>query len=150
MKSEDKETLRAAAKILESYPEYTSRLQFTGDTAACEFFSYRLSGEEREHFEVAFLDTQNRLITTERLFSGTLDGANVYPREVARAALLHNASAVILAHNHPSGSTEASHDDRNITTRVRDALNLLEVRTLDHIIVGYGGETLSFASKGYL
>ena len=103
---------------------------------------------EREHFVVLFLDSQHGVIETERLFSGTIDGAAVYPREIAKAALRRNAAAVILAHNHPSGLAEPSSADKRITDRIKAAMGLLDIRVLDHIIVGDG--CYSFAERGVL
>lgn len=109
----------------------------------------RLRDRDHEVFGVLFLDTRHRVIAFEELFRGTLDGASVYPREVAKAALRHNAAALILAHNHPSGVAEASASDLAITRRLKDALALLDVRVLDHIIVGDGVCT-SLAHAGLL
>lgn len=110
--------------------------QAMGDVATCgAFFRLRLAHENREHFEVAFLDAQHRLLAVERLFSGTIDGANVYPRIVLQRALAHNAGAVILAHNHPSGNSDPSIADKAITARLKEALSLVDVRLLDHFIV---------------
>ncbi|VAW93941.1 UPF0758 family protein, partial [hydrothermal vent metagenome] len=96
-----------------------------------------------------FLDTRHRVIEFEELFRGTIDGASVHPREVLRRALAHNAAAVILAHNHPSGIAEPSRADRHITERLTDALALVDVRVLDHLVVG-DGEVVSFAERGWL
>ncbi len=112
-----------------------------------EFLQYHLGGREREVFCCLFLDSQHRLLHCEDLFLGTLDGAAVYPREVAVRALRYRAAAVILAHNHPSGVAEPSAADRRITERLSAALGLLDVRVLDHIIVGRG-RTFSFAEQG--
>jgi len=113
------------------------------------FLSHHLGGREREVFTCLFLDNQHRLLRCEDLFFGTLDGAAVYPREVAVRALQYRAAAVILAHNHPSGVAEPSAADRRITERLREALGLLDIRVLDHIIVGRG-ESCSFAERGLL
>lgn len=113
------------------------------------FLSHHLGGREREVFTCLFLDSQHRLLRCEDLFFGTLDGAAVYPREVAVRALQYRAAAVILAHNHPSGVAEPSAADRRITERLREALGLLDIRVLDHIIVGRG-ESCSFAERGLL
>src|SRR5690606_6830700 len=104
---------------------------------------------EREVFAIIFLDTRNKVIAFDRLFYGTIDGASVYPREVAKAALQHNAAAVILAHNHPSGNPQPSEADRRLTRRLVDALGLLDIRVLDHFVVGEG-KPLSFAEQGLL
>ena len=119
-----------------------------GDVATCgAFFRLRLGGEEREHFEAAFLNTRHKLIAVERLFSGTLDGAEVHPRVVVQRALALNAAAVLLAHNHPSGHTEPSAADRALTTRLKSALGLVDVRLLDHFVVT-AGEAVSMAARG--
>ena len=112
------------------------------------FLLASLGDQPREVFAVMFLDNRHRIISFDELFFGTIDGASVYPREVVRAALEHNAAAVILAHNHPSGVAEPSHADRQITQRLKDALALIDVRVLDHMIVGE--EVLSFAERGLL
>ncbi|QEA38758.1 JAB domain-containing protein [Pistricoccus aurantiacus] len=102
-----------------------------------------------EEFAALFLDTQNRVIRFESLFRGTLDSASVYPREVARRALDLRAGAIIFAHNHPSGVAEPSGADRRITDRLKSALELFEIRVLDHFVVG-DGEVVSFAERGWL
>lgn len=117
---------------------------------AKQMFCLRLAGEDREHFEVAFLDTQNRLIEVERLFSGTVDACAVHVREIARKALLHNARSVILAHNHPSGSPEPSGADCALTRHIREALQLFEMRVLDHVIVTGPTTATSMADRGLL
>ena len=96
-----------------------------------------------------FLNNQHQLIKDEILFSGTIDGASVYPREVAKRALELNAAAVIFAHNHPSGHPEPSSADRAITKRLSGSLELFDIRVLDHIVVG-GAETVSFAERGLI
>lgn len=113
------------------------------------FLQHHLGGCTREVFTCLFLDNQHRLLQCDDLFLGTLDGAAVYPREVAVRALQYRAAAVILAHNHPSGVAEPSHADRRITERLCQALSLLDIRVLDHIIVGRGA-SCSFAEAGLL
>jgi DNA repair protein RadC len=107
------------------------------------------AGAEREIFAVLYLDNRHRVICMEELFAGTIDGASVHPREVVKLALARNAAAVILAHNHPSGVAEPSQADELITTRLRDALALVDIRTLDHFIVA-AGQVVSFAERGLL
>jgi len=102
-----------------------------------------------EVFCVLYLDTRHRMIAMQELFRGTIDGASVHPREVAREALAHNAAAVVLAHNHPSGVAEPSQADELITRRLREALALIDVRILDHLIVT-AGRCVSFAARGLL
>ncbi|WP_425356736.1 JAB domain-containing protein [Vreelandella populi] len=94
-------------------------------------------------------NSQHRVIKFEELFRGTLDAANVYPREVVKQALINNATAVVLVHNHPSGDPEPSNADRRITQRLKEALGLVEIRVIDHIVVGSEG-CESFAERGYL
>lgn len=118
------------------------------DLVRC-YLSAQLRHQPREVFAVLFLDNQNRLIIYEELFFGTIDGASVYPREVVRHALRHNAAAVILAHNHPSGVAEPSQADERITQRLVAALELIDVRVLDHMVVG-DAEVVSFAERGLL
>lgn len=113
------------------------------------FLQHHLGGQQREVFTCLFLDNQHRILRCEDLFYGTLDGAAVYPREVAVRALQYHAAAVILAHNHPSGVAEPSQADRRITERLQAALGLLDIRVLDHVIIGRG-QSYSFAESGLL
>ena len=122
---------------------------FSDPKTAREFFRDKLAGQEREVFAVAFLDTRHRLVEYRELFHGTIDGAEVHPREVAREAIRCNAAAVILGHNHPSGSTEPSAADRVVTARLKQALALVDVRLLDHVVVG-GLQTASLAERGWV
>jgi DNA repair protein RadC len=114
-----------------------------------EYLVTKLGGFDHEVFGMLLLDTQLRLISYVELFHGTIDSAAVYPREVVRCVLNHNANAVILAHNHPSGCPDPSAADRALTERLAAALKLIDVRTLDHVIVG-GVQTSSFAEMGLL
>lgn len=114
-----------------------------------DYLSSHLRHRPHEVFAALFLDNQHRLLVYEELFQGTIDGASVYPREVVKRALGHNAAALILAHNHPSGVAEPSQADRRITDRLRDALALVDIRVLDHLVVG-DGEIVSFAERGWL
>jgi DNA repair protein RadC len=114
---------------------------------AARFLKARLLDLPHEVFCCLFLDTRHRLIRYEELFRGTIDGATVYPREVVKRALAHNASAVILGHNHPSGVSEPSEADRNLTLKLAKALALVEVRLLDHVVVSRGGH-VSLAERG--
>lgn len=120
----------------------------TDPADAMDYLRIRLGALEHEEFHVLWLDNRHHILECQRLFRGTVDGAAVYPREVVKAALAVNASAAILAHNHPSGSAEASAADRAITKQVRDALQLIDVRVLDHIIVGE--QALSMARSGLI
>ena len=121
----------------------------TAPSATREYLKTMLAPQERELFLVLALDNRHRLIASDILFAGTIDGASVHPREVVKCALRHNAAAVIFAHNHPSGVAEASQADELITRRLRDALALVDIRTLDHMVVG-AGQVLSFAERGLL
>lgn len=121
----------------------------TSPDAVRSYLRLSLSQQPREVFAVLFLDNRHQVIEYEELFFGTIDGASVHPREVARRALELNSSAVILAHNHPSGVTEPSQADIRITQKLRDALSLFAIRTLDHIIVGHHGST-SLAERGLM
>jgi DNA repair protein RadC len=116
---------------------------------AGHYFRSRLRDHPHEVFACLFLDTRHRSIAFEELFRGGIDGAEVHPREVVRRCLAHNAAAVIFGHNHPSGVSEASAADRAITRRLVEALGLIDVRVLDHFIVG-DGPALSFAARGWL
>ena len=122
---------------------------FSSPVAVKEYLSAKLAGFEHEVFAVLFLDTQHRLIEYSELFRGTIDSASVYPRELVKEALRLNAAAVIVSHNHPSGNPEPSGADKVLTQRLREALALVDVRTLDHIIVA-GGSTISFAERGLI
>ncbi len=108
-----------------------------------------LSGRDYEVFACLFLDNKHRVIKFEEIFFGTIDSANVYPREVIKRALAHNAAALILAHNHPSGVAEPSQADISITERLKDALNLIDMRILDHFVIG-DGYCVSMAERGLL
>jgi DNA repair protein RadC len=107
----------------------------------------RHAGLEREQFDVLFLDSQHKIIALETMFTGTVDQTSVYPRELVRRSLALNASAVILAHNHPSGVPQPSRADENMTRTVKKALELVDVRVLDHIVTG-GSEARSMAEMG--
>jgi DNA repair protein RadC len=114
-----------------------------------QFLKHKLRDYDREVFACVFLDNQHRVITYEELFFGTIDSASVHPREVVKRALTHNAAAVILAHNHPSGVSEPSQSDQRITDRLKAALALIDTRVLDHMVVG-DGEVTSFAELGLI
>jgi DNA repair protein RadC len=114
-----------------------------------QYLASRLRHEPREVFACLLLDNRHRVIRYEALFYGTIDAASVHPREVVKLALAHNAAAVILAHNHPSGVAEPSKADRQITDRLVQSLGLVDIRVLDHMVIG-DGETVSFAERGLL
>jgi DNA repair protein RadC len=117
--------------------------------AVKEYLTIHFAGQQYESFVAIFLDAQHRVIEAEDLFKGTLTQTSVYPREVVKAALKHNAAAVIFAHNHPSGATEPSQSDRLLTDALKQALSLVDVRVLDHFVVA-GNQTMSFAERGLI
>lgn len=122
---------------------------FTSPDVVKEYLRTKLVGFEHEVFAVLFLNTRHQLIEYVEMFRGTIDSASVYPREVVKEALRFNAAAVIFSHNHPSGNPEPSRNDKAITRRLKEALGLIEIRTLDHIIVA-GNTTVSLAEQGLL
>lgn len=139
----DEEILHRALTILENRlhkPEH----YFTQPNDTSTYLKLQFNGLEHESFRVMFLDSQHGLIQEEEMFRGTIDGASVYPREVVKAAIKFNAAAVIFAHNHPSGICEPSQADKHITQRLKEALGLVDIRVLDHIVVG-GNQSFSFA-----
>jgi DNA repair protein RadC len=114
-----------------------------------KYLTARLRSYSHEVFACLFLDNRHRIISFDEMFNGTIDGAHVHPREVVRSALTYNAAAVIFSHNHPSGVAEPSQADQALTRRLQDALALVDIRVLDHIVIGEG-ETVSFAERGLL
>ncbi|AVS74953.1 DNA repair protein RadC [Paracidovorax cattleyae] len=122
---------------------------FTSPAMVKDYLRTKLAGFEHEVFAVLFLDSQHGLIEYVEMFRGTIDATAVYPREVVKAALRLNAAAVIFSHNHPSGNPEPSRADELLTQRLKEALTLVGVRTLDHVVVG-GEATASFAERGLL
>ncbi|MES2238110.1 MAG: DNA repair protein RadC [Pseudomonadota bacterium] len=122
----------------------------TSPQAVRDWLRLSLGGLQHEVFVALWLDAQNRLISTEELFRGTLTQTSVYPREVVKRALANNAGAVILAHNHPSGVTEPSSTDIALTSTLKQALALIEVKVLDHFVVASGTTPLSFAERGLI
>ncbi len=142
------EVINAAREIIESMMMQRETLLTSPDLVR-QYLQARLGRSEREIFCVLFLDSQNRLISAEDLFQGTIDGASVYPREVVKAAMKHNAAAVVLCHNHPSCYLEPSQADVRITQRLKAALELIDVRVIDHFIVS-GIDSVSFAERGLL
>jgi len=121
----------------------------TDPAATRRYLITRLRDLPQEVFCCLYLDNRHRVIAFEELFHGTLDGASVHPREVLRKALTHNAAALIFAHNHPSGIAEPSDADRRLTQRLKEALSLVDIRVLDHFVVG-DGDAVSFAEHGFL
>ncbi len=131
------------------FDEISGRDVLTSPEATRQYLKARLRAYPHEVFACLFLDNRHRVIEYRELFRGTIDGASVHPREVVREAMRWNAAAVIFAHNHPSGVAEPSQADLRITQRLREALDLVDVRVLDHFVVGEGGGT-SFAERGLL
>lgn len=143
--------LRAVLEMSRRYlrEELSERDAITSPEATRRYLKMRLRGYPYEVFAGLFLDNRHRVLEYQELFRGTIDGASVHPREVVRAAMNCNAAAVIFAHNHPSGVAEPSQADIRITERLRGALDYIDVRVLDHIIIGEG-EGTSFAERGLL
>lgn len=146
MKAED-ETIAAAAEILRRRMMRLGSLK--DPTAATDYLRMRLAPIEHEVFFVLYLDTRHSIIAAEVAFSGTIDGAEVHPREIVKLALHHNAAAIICAHNHPSNNPEPSAADRTVTARLKQALALVDVRLLDHFVVT-GNSCTSLASRGWV
>ncbi|MBS6438448.1 DNA repair protein RadC [Pantoea sp.] len=141
-------TIKRALTLLENHLREPG-VAFTSTPFSRDWIRLQLASHERELFMVLLLDNQNRLLAHETLFSGSINSTVVHPREVVKSALRHNAAAVILAHNHPSGCAEPSDADRNITERLKKALTLVDVRLLDHLVVG-SKEIVSFAERSWL
>ncbi|EDH5631398.1 hypothetical protein CB172_13250 [Salmonella enterica subsp. enterica serovar Claibornei] len=140
--------IRQALSILEQHLRQPG-VPFLSATETRDWLRLKMAGLEREEFMVLFLDNQHQLLACETLFTGTISHTEVYPREIVKAALRHNAAAVILAHNHPSGTTEPSRADRLLTSNLQNTLLLVDVRILDHFIIGHR-EIVSFAERGWL
>ena len=146
----DDEILECAAKILEKEMKKTqSRDAFLGTDVTKNWLSSKYFGIKSEVFGLILINTRHQYLNHHELFQGTIDGASVYPREVVRYVLEANAAAVILYHNHPSGDPTPSNADTNITRRLKAALDLIDVRVLDHLIIGTG-TVYSFAEQGML
>ncbi len=146
---QEQHTLAQAADILKSKLIISEQPALTSPEMVKTFCQYSLAAKEHEVFGVIFLDNQHRVRATAELFMGTIDSASIYPREVVKHALAHNAAAIIFYHNHPSGTVEASQADRRITRRLIDALALVDIKVLDHFIVSFEGVT-SFAEQGWI
>jgi DNA repair protein RadC len=142
------DTIARAMAILEERARYDA-VALTSPSAVSEYIRLRVGALEHEVFGVLWLDAQNCLIEAEDLFRGTLTQTSVYPREVVKAALAKNAAAAILYHNHPSGNPEPSRADEALTNNLKNALALVDVRVLDHIVVT-AGKSSSFAERGLI
>jgi len=142
----DMQILETAANIIAE--KYLHDDVFINSQATKDFLRFKLGGYEREVFAIMLLNNQHELIEYKELFYGTIDAAAVYPREVVKTVLAANAAAVMLVHNHPSGISEPSQSDKAITKRLVNALSLIDVRVLDHLIIGK--TTMSFAENNLL
>lgn len=141
--------IERALRVLEEAAVYRAAPLSSPDAVRAHLM-LRLAHLEREEFIILWLDAQNRLISSDTHFVGTLTQATVYPREVVKAGLAHNAGAAILAHNHPSGDAEPSRADEALTQTLRSALAMVDIKVLDHFIVAGNSRPLSFAERGLL
>lgn len=144
-----RQIVELAIKVLEESAVYRTEMA-TSPGAVRLYLQLRLAELEHEEFHAIWLDAQNRVIASQALFSGTLTQTSVYPREVVKAALAHNAAACIFAHNHPSGIPEPSRADEMLTRSLKDALALIDVKVLDHFIIAGTSNPLSFAERGLM
>ncbi|HDS9724029.1 TPA: DNA repair protein RadC [Enterobacter bugandensis] len=142
------QTIRDALTLLEHQLREPG-VPFLSASTTRDWLRLNLACQEREMFVVLWLDNQHRLIAHDTLFLGTINSITVHPREVIKAGLKHNAAAAALAHNHPSGEAEPSHADRLITARLKQVLELVDIRLLDHLVVGRT-DIVSFAERGWL
>ncbi|AIY44220.1 DNA repair protein RadC (plasmid) [Collimonas arenae] len=140
--------IQQALKLLESRLR-TAVVKISSPEVVTQYLTHKLALEEREIFGVIWLDVNLGVVACEEMFFGTLTQAAVYPREVVKSALKHNAASAIIFHNHPSGSLEASRADKDLTAKLKQTLELIDVRLLDHFIVA-GTKTMSFAQSGQL
>ena len=147
LKYTEEEILAAAAQVMEQRVRYGQC--FDGPQSVKDYIRFKIGASEREHFMVLFLDSQNRLIESQIMFSGSVSQTSVYPREVVKAGLQLNASGVIFAHNHPSGDVGPSQADKMLTQTLKTSCALVDIRVLDHIVVGAGG-SFSFAEQGII
>lgn len=145
----EKQALDHAAQILKSKLFINEQPALTSPELVKTYCQTSLAAKEHEVFGVIFLDSQHRVRATEEMFTGTIDAASIYPREVVKAALSRNSAAVIFYHNHPSGVAEPSQSDRRITRSLTDALALVDVRVLDHFVISHE-EVVSFAERGWI
>ncbi|WP_421514427.1 RadC family protein [Enterobacter ludwigii] len=144
----DQQTIREALTLLACQLREPGAA-FTSSSSVRDWLRLQLASLEREEFTALFLDNQHRLIAHETLFTGTINHTQVHPREVVKAGLKYNCAAVIVAHCHPSGLAEPSKADRQVTTRIQQALDLVDIRLLDHLVVG-GMEIVSFSERGWI
>jgi DNA repair protein RadC len=147
LSQEANEVIGAAMRVLGERARFQDAL--SSPASVRDYLRLALTGKEREEFWCVYLDAQHRVIAFESLFAGTLTQTSVYPREVVKHCLAHNAAAVIFAHNHPSGVAEPSRADELLTQNLKQALALVDIKVLDHFIVA-GGGAISFAERGLL
>lgn len=149
--STDKRAIIRAINIIEKkYISAEAPPPFISSNTVAKYLRLKFPDHDREHFLVLFLNNQNQLIASEIIFSGNINSVVVHPAVIARKALQHNASAILLAHNHPSGNICASEGDKHVTERVSTALSMLDIKVLDHIIIAPGGDYFSFTEHGLL
>ncbi|WP_174787085.1 RadC family protein [Gilliamella sp. ESL0254] len=143
--------LKAVVELSSRYlkVKMTHENSLSSPSVTHHYLASRLANKDREIFMVIFLDNQHHVISSEEMFVGTYNCVEVHPREVARRALQHNAAALILAHNHPSGMAEPSQADRHLTQKIEEVCELIDVRVIDHIVIGKG-EYVSFAERGWI
>ncbi|NUF49135.1 RadC family protein [Gilliamella sp. ESL0250] len=143
--------LKAVVELSHRYlkVKMTKENSLTSPTLTHHYLASRLANKDQEVFMVIFLDNQNHVIYSEEMFIGTYNCVEVHPREIARRALQHNAAALILAHNHPSGVSEPSQADRILTQKIEQVCDLIDIRIVDHIVIGKG-EYVSFAERGWI
>lgn len=144
----DQQTIRTALTLLECQLREPGAA-FTSSNSVRDWLRLQLATLDREAFTVLWLDNQHRLIAHDTLFLGTINSITVHPREVVKSGLKNNAAAAVLAHNHPSGEAEPSQADRLITERLKQALDMVDIRLLDHLVVG-AMDIVSFAERGWL
>jgi DNA repair protein RadC len=144
----ENEIIQLASQILDRRL-FTQEATLETVAEVASYLKLKLAAEEHEVFGVIFLNAKHRPLAFEVLFTGTIDAATIYPRQIIKRALTHNASAIIICHNHPSGSCDPSQGDIAMTRRIKDAVRLLDIRLLDHFVVGCG-EPMSFLEAGLI
>ncbi|MWP61955.1 DNA repair protein RadC [Gilliamella sp. Pas-s25] len=143
-----KRIVTTALKLLEKQMKIEKN-QFTKTKQVIDYLRLKLTQKEREHFVAMYLNNQHQLIKVETLFMGTINSVEIHPREIIKQALRYNAAAVIFAHNHPSGESQPSNADRNINQKLTEILNIVDIRVLDHIVIGKQSY-FSFAERSWL
>lgn len=143
-----KRIVTTALKLLEKQMKIEKN-QFTKTKQVIDYLRLKLAQKEREHFVAMYLNNQHQLLKVETLFMGTINSVEIHPREIIKQALKHNAAAIIFAHNHPSGEAQPSNADRNINQQLTEILNIVDIRVLDHIVIGRQSH-FSFAEQSWL